>query len=80
MYRLKICKSNVCNYYDPVGKSEKCYVRGEGCCTGCGCKDTFKTSSLSSHCYLKDIGQKPLWESVMTEKQEEVFREKTGLK
>jgi hypothetical protein len=25
---------------------------------------------MSSHCYLKDIGQQPLWEAIMTPEQE----------
>lgn len=78
--RLRICKSNVCGYYEPVGAGEKCVMSGKGCCGGCGCNDVYKTHSLSSHCYLKDIGKTPLWDAVMSQSEELEFRNKTGIK
>lgn len=79
-HRLAICQSNVCGLYDPIGSDIKCFVPGSGCCSGCGCNDKYKTHSLASYCYLKDIGKEPLWDVEMTEKEEKEFREKTGIK
>lgn len=79
-HRENICISNVCGLYNAAGDHENCYVPGEACCKGCGCKLSWKYRSLSSHCYLKDVGKKPMWDTVMTEEEEKEFREKTGLK
>lgn len=78
--RLKICKTNLCGFYEPVGASESCVVKGKGCCGGCGCNITYKTSSLSSYCYLKDMNIDPLWDVEMTESEEKAFYLRTGLK
>lgn len=78
--RLAICRSNVCGYYDPIGSDIKCIKPGSGCCSGCGCNDRYKVHSLSSYCYLKDLSLTPLWDTEMTEKEEKMFREKTGIK
>ena len=80
LYRKKLCESNVCGLYSPLGVNENCYVVGEPCCGGCGCKLAWKHRSLSSHCHLKDVGKEPLWNSIMTEEEEKAFRDKTGLK
>ena len=78
--RLEICRANTCGLYDAKGESSICVKKGSGCCSGCGCNDLFKTHSLSSYCYLKDIGRTPLWKSEMSEVEEEMFRANTGLK
>lgn len=79
-HRLAICQENRCGFYDAKGESESCFIKGRGCCKGCGCNDKYKSHSLSSYCYLKDLGLTPLWDSEMTEKEEEQFRYKTGIK
>jgi hypothetical protein len=78
--RRKICESNICSFYKPLGDAHNCYVKGEPCCSGCGCKLAWKQRSLSSYCHLRDIGERPLWDSEMTEQDEKIYREKTGLK
>lgn len=77
--RKTICESNVCGYYDPKGENEKCYVPGKPCCSGCGCNANWKQHSLSSYCYLQDIGKLSLWDTEMTEEEENKFRTKTGI-
>ena len=78
--RRELCESNVCTLYDKNGEKPNAFVPGKPSCGGCGCRVEYKTRSLSSYCYLKDIDIKPLWEAVMTEKEEKKFREKTGVK
>lgn len=78
--RNKLCSSNVCGLYNAPGNADNCFVPGQPCCAGCGCKLAWKQRSLASHCYLKDMGQTPLWEAEMTEDEEKKYREKTGLK
>jgi len=68
--RLEICRSNVCGLYDKDGSSEKAFKKGEESCGGCGCLINIKKNCMSCSCYLKDIGQTPLWEAVMTEEQQ----------
>lgn len=78
--RSMICQANICGLYDKFGTAEATYVKGKPACGGCGCNEKYKVHSLSSHCYLKDLGLTPLWEAEMTEKEEEIFRNKTGIK
>lgn len=77
--RSKICQSNVCGVYDKYGTFEATFIKNSSACGGCGCSERYKTRSLSSWCYLKDIGKEPLWDAVMTEKEEDEFRQKTGI-
>lgn len=46
----------------------------------CGCNNLYKVHSLSSYCSLKDQGKIPLWEAELSESEEKIFRDKTGLK
>ncbi len=78
--RFKICQSNKCGQYDGHGVSYKCYVPGHPCCNACGCKLSWAVFSLSKTCGLEELGQEPLWKAVMTEKEEEIFRKKSGIK
>lgn len=68
--RLKICRSNTCDYYDPEGKSEKAFVKGSESCAACGCKLEWKVRSLSSDCGLTDVNKEPLWTKVCNEQDE----------
>lgn len=77
--RITICKTNVCGFYDELGVMENTIVKNKPACGGCGCNAEYKTHSLSSWCYLKDLGKTPLWDSVMTEQEEELFRAKRGV-
>ena len=63
-YRYAICKT--CNLIDYIGKS--CLAPGtQPCCSDCGCSLAFKTRSLSSEC------PKGLWDSLVSEEQEEII-------
>ena len=66
--RISICRTNQCGFYDKDGSSKKAVIKGLEACSGCGCNLEIKGYSLSSHCYLKDIGEKPLWEEENLEK------------
>lgn len=73
--RMQIC--NDCALLDVQG--EGCMVPGtQPCCDetkgGCGCSLKFKTRSLSSDCPLNK------WLAVMDEKEEELLKEKLGIK
>jgi len=74
--RLAICKANTCGYWDETGTSDKLVEQGKPGCTGCGCEGMKKTHCFSCHCYLKDIGQEPLWDSVVTSEQENTANQK----
>lgn len=78
--RLEICRSNKCNFYDENGIMENSIVKGFESCGNCGCVLKYKTASLSSSCPMSDLGHKGYWEAVMTEWEEDEFRNKTGLK
>lgn len=78
--RLAICQSNKCGYYDHEGKLPIVYVKGKPACGVCGCNAKWLTHSLSSNCSLKLQEKDPLWIAEMTDKEEEEFRNKTGLK
>lgn len=79
-HRLAICQSNVCGFYDEKGVMEITVLKGKPACGGCGCNVIYKTHTLSGYCYLQDIGKLPLWDVEMTEKEEEAWRNKTGIK
>ena len=68
--RLELCRSNVCGLHDPKGESEKAVFKGKESCGGCGCDLYAKCHAMSAHCYLKDIGEPALWDSLMTQEQE----------
>jgi hypothetical protein len=68
--RLEICRSNKCGFHDATGKSEKAVFKGKESCGGCGCDLWAKVHAMSAHCYLKDIGQEPLWEDIVSRDQE----------
>lgn len=77
--RIRICEDDACGFYDQYGKSKKAFVPGVPTCGNCGCVLSFKTRSLSSECSLADIALTPLWKKEMTEKEEDAFRNKTGI-
>lgn len=77
--RSTVCRKNVCGFYDSLGIMEATILKGKSACGGCGCNERIKTRSLSSWCYLKDIGLTPLWEAEMTEHEEELFKKKYGV-
>lgn len=71
---MSICRQ--CKLFDIEGKG--CVIPGtQPCCNenlgGCGCKLSLKTRSLSSNCPLDR------WNSVMTEEEEDLLREKLML-
>ena len=62
--RLDICKTNVCGFYDPEGRSEKAVLPGTACCGACGCSLALKTRCMSCICGLDEVGQEPLWKEI----------------
>lgn len=78
--RLKICRSNMCGYYDKWGESEAAFIKGFEACASCGCKLSYATRSLSKECGISEKGLPPLWGSEMNEQEEDEFRNKVGLK
>lgn len=78
--RLKICRSNLCGYYDEYGTFEAAFVKNSESCGSCGCKLSYAVRSLSKECGLTEKGLPPLWDAEMTEKEEEIFRNKTKIK
>lgn len=74
--RLAICQANTCSHWDSTGTSEKLVNKGIPGCTLCGCRGDMKTSCMSCHCSLKDIGQEPLWDKVMDIEQDKEYRQK----
>lgn len=70
--RMKIC--NTCPHIDNAGN--KCLVPGtQPCCGKCGCSLKLKVFSLSSDCGDEN---NPRWKAVMTEEQEDIYREIHG--
>ncbi len=63
--RNEICKSNVCGYYDPEGRSEAAVFPGERSCAACGCKLEWKLRAPGSNCGLEVKGKTPLWRAVI---------------
>lgn len=59
--RTKICKSNVCTYYDETGTSKNAFVKGKPACGICGCNIKLLTSLPEAVCSLQDLNEKPLW-------------------
>lgn len=74
--RMGICASNICGLYDENGESERAVVKGDPACAGCGCKLEFKTRSMASYCYLKDMGEHPLWEAILSPAEAEILQER----
>jgi len=74
--RASICESNACGLYDKDGSSEKAFVKGSPACGGCGCNIQLKTRCMACDCYLKDIGEHPLWVAVLSPAEEQVLRER----
>lgn len=71
--RLEICRTNNCGFYNPKGLNNeymKAVFPGKESCGGCGCDAYAKCHAMSAHCFLKDIGKEPLWDSIMTHEQE----------
>jgi hypothetical protein len=67
--RMHIC--NQCPHIDNIG--HQCMVPAtQPCCGKCGCSLKIKTFSLSSGCGDEE---NPRWNAVLTEEQEDVFRE-----
>ena len=75
--RLSICEANSCGYWDATGTSEKLVVSGKPGCTACGCEGGMKTSCMQCHCSLKDMGQEPLWDELITQDQAKKINEVT---
>ena len=73
--RLNLCRKNTCGLHDPNGTSEKAVLKGSESCAGCGCVLKAKTHSMSNHCWLKNIGQTPIWDAVLTEEQDKEMQE-----
>jgi hypothetical protein len=72
--RKAICWT--CPDYDMEGT--KCEVPGtHPCCGICGCSLKFKLRSLSSDCGNED---NPLWHSVLTQEDEDAFKESINYK
>jgi hypothetical protein len=71
--RLKICRSNKCGYYDPLGRSEAAVIKGAESCGSCGCKLSWKSRALSDSC------PEGYWERVLTETEEGALKEKLGM-
>lgn len=71
--RISICRSNVCGYHDPEGRSPAAVVRGAESCGSCGCKLSWKTRALSDAC------PEGFWEAVLTEAEEAVLKEGLGI-
>lgn len=74
--RLTICRTNACGHHDPKGESEKAVFKGKESCGGCGCDLYAKCHAMSISCYLKDIGEQPLWEAIITPEQEQEVQQK----
>ena len=74
--RFAICESNLCGMFDPDGSSERAVMKGEPSCSGCGCALKLKTRCMSCHCHLQDIGQHPLWVSVISPAEEQLMMER----
>jgi hypothetical protein len=72
--RLDICRSNVCGYHDPEGKSEKAVSKGSESCAACGCRLDWKTRSLSSNCGLEVLNMTPLWTAYTTEQDADMIK------
>lgn len=68
--RLTICRENKCGKYDPHGESERAVFKGKESCAQCGCATYEKTHAMSAYCPLRDIGEVPLWEELITHEQE----------
>jgi hypothetical protein len=71
--RLAICRSNVCGFHDPHGRSEAAVVKGAESCGSCGCKLSWKVRALSDAC------PEGFWEAVLTETEEAVLREQLDM-
>lgn len=65
--RMDICKTNVCGYYDPEGKSEKAVIKGQPSCGACGCSLELKTRCMSCKCGLETLNKIPLWVEMVGE-------------
>lgn len=78
--RRNLCTSNICGFYDELGEKPNVYLKGKPACSGCGCEREAKIHSLSSWCYLKDLGLTPLWDAEMSQKEEDNFRSKIDIK
>lgn len=74
--RLSICEANTCGYWDSTGTSDKLLVKGKPGCTGCGCTGEYKVACMSCDCTLKELGQTPLWEAIMSREQEMDIKDK----
>ncbi len=59
--RLDICKTNVCGYYDPEGKSEEAIIKGQPACAACGCNLEVKVRCMTCVCGLETLNKIPLW-------------------
>lgn len=69
--RNKICFA--CVWYDKRGEAAACFVKGSPCCGACGCDLVFKQRALSAGCI------KGYWNPVLSQEEEDSFREKHKL-
>lgn len=76
--RLQVCIQ--CEYYDPDGTSEEVVVKGFAGCRACGCSMRLKTFCLSCSCGATELGLPAKWDAYMTQSEEDMFREKSGIK
>lgn len=65
--RMDICKTNVCGYYDPEGKSKAAVIPGQPSCGACGCSLELKTRCMSCKCGLETLNKIPLWVQITEE-------------
>jgi len=70
--RMSICEK--CPLLDTEGKS--CMIPGTApCCSACGCKLSYKTRSLSSHCAHPDG---PRWNAELSQEEEDELYSEIG--
>ena len=75
--RIYICETNsTCGFYDPIGNPETSAIPGQPACSHCHCNINLKAHTPSAHCSLKDLGQQPLWDEMMTQDQEKEIKQK----
>ncbi len=74
--RLSLCKENLCGFWDE-GTNSRLMVKGKGGCILCRCEGEYKTHCMSCHCSLKDIGEEPRWEALLTKEQDDNIKQIT---
>ena len=67
--RKKICESNVCGMYDPIGKKETSAIPGKPTCSACHCNIEMKVHNMSVNCGMEKLGKELYWTAVVDESQ-----------